>query len=115
MLSPRHVALALVFAATSIHCASTDPTPVDSTPAPAASAQWEPVAGYLGSDDVTGAKIVTLMNENHIEWSAGGSLGYTVNVPARDAARAREILRTAIAEKKLDQVTIYEAQDLQTR
>lgn len=97
-----------------LHCASTDPSPTDSTPAPVAANQsaWEPVAGYLGSDDATGAKVYALLNDEGIESVAAGSLGYTVNVPARDAARAREILRTANANKTLS-VTIYETTDLQ--
>jgi len=50
-----------------------------------------------------------------IESVAAGSLGYTVNVAAGDAARAREILRAAVADKTLSAVTIYEAKDLQAQ
>jgi len=115
MFSSRHVALAVFFAATTLRCVSTDPSPTDSTAAPASAKQWEPVAGYLGSDDATGTKIAELLKARGIESVAAGSLGYTVNVAAGDAARAREILRAAVADKTLSAVTIYEAKDLQAQ
>lgn len=117
MTSPRSffVALAVAsFAAGALHCASTDPSPTDSTPAPVVAADaWEPVAGYLGTDDATGAKVHQLLNAQGIQSAAGGSLGYTVNVPAHDAERARAILKAAIADGTLTGTNVYEVTDFQ--
>ncbi|CAN5710672.1 hypothetical protein BH09MYX1_BH09MYX1_02230 [soil metagenome] len=110
--SLRVALAALLVAAGALHCASTDPVPTSSTQAPAAVDSWEPVAGYLGSDAATGAKVAELLTAEGIESTAAGSLGYTVNVPSKDAPRAREILHGAVTAKTVGDLTIYEARDL---
>jgi hypothetical protein len=73
-------------------------------------AEWSLVAHYPGTDRPTGSRILGLLKVKGIEAVSYGSLGYSVSVPAGDAARAREILRRAIRLEGL-QAGIFEETD----
>jgi len=62
---------------------------------------YTPIAQYLGSDDATGSRVYALLSAEGIKSVSYGSLGYTVAVPARHIARARELLRTASEREHL--------------
>lgn len=68
---------------------------------------WSPVATYMNpflTTDNVEPIIVARLQSRHIEWSAGGSLGFTLNVPASRVDEARQLLR---AEPRLQgKVTI---------
>lgn len=93
---------AVVLTATTLACTSAEP-PKRVAPAAAVAPveAWVPVATYFGFETATGDRIFEILLAVGIDSSAGGSLGYTVNVPEHDAARARDVLRAAIRNKAL--------------
>lgn len=68
-----------------------------------------PIASYpnpaVFSDEVE-VKLQKLLGAREIPWSAGGSIGFTLHVPASRAAEARALLRSDPALMK--QVTVYD-------
>jgi S1-C subfamily serine protease len=99
-------------------CGATRSTPPAAPPAPVVSTpQVEepdvPVASYMNpslSTDTTQAQLAKLFEAQHIKWTAYGSLGYTLAVPASQAERARALLR---ADPQLSRsVHVIEAAEL---
>lgn len=111
----RTLALVLLVGA-GVACGGSSTSPPRAPPAAPTKPQAQkvsldpmPIAQYLGSDNVTGARVFELLRAGGIESSAGGSLGFSVWVSEGQRAKARDILVAAAARECLE-ITVFDDQ-----